>query len=70
MLKRAKEAPDFVVDERRGALLNTNSNALKAYQVKRKNRRKMSGMADRMDRVEQDIGDIKQMLAQLLERTR
>lgn len=70
MHKRAKEAPDFVVDENRGALLNTNANALKAYKTKRLNRRTMSAVPQRLDRLEQEMGDIKSMLALLLERTK
>lgn len=70
MLKRAKEAPDYVVDDNRGALLNTNSTALDAYWKKRATRRRMSNMSERMDKMEQDVGDIKSLLLQLLERSK
>lgn len=59
-LKRAKEAPDFVVDEDAGALLNTNEKGLDAYrrqrEIARKNRRLETEVQDlkaQMSRIEQ-----------------
>lgn len=68
-LRRAKEAPDYLVDSSTGAMINTNNQALGAYRNKRKYSRKMVGMADRVEKLEQDMGEIKNLLQLLLERT-
>jgi hypothetical protein len=67
---RAKEAPDYLVDSSTGAMINTNNASLRAYKLKRDHSRKMTGMADRVERLEQDMGDIKVLLQLLLERTK
>jgi hypothetical protein len=66
---RAKEAPDFLVDTNNGSMLNTNTNALDAYKRKRDYDRKMMGMVDRVERLEQNIGEIQSLLKILIERT-
>lgn len=68
-MRRAKEAPDYLVDSSNGAMVNTNNRALVAYRRKRAYTNKMVGMADRVDQLEQDMGEIKSLLKILIERT-
>jgi hypothetical protein len=68
-MRRAKEAPDYLVDSSTGAMLNTNNRALLAYRQKRKHTQRMVGMAERVEKLEQDMGDIKSLLKILIERT-
>tara|TARA_B110000503_G_C7148046_1_gene413857 strand:- start:295 stop:501 length:207 start_codon:yes stop_codon:yes gene_type:complete len=54
---------DLVKDKETGAILNTNINSLSAYKQKRK---KDIDQKNRIDRMETDIGDIKSMLKELI----
>ena len=54
---------DLVKDSDTGAILNTNLDSLSAYKAKRK---KDAEMQNRVDKIENDIGDIKSMLKELL----
>lgn len=65
---RAKDYPDFIVDRDHGLLLNTNRERLAAYKAERERLSTSRKNKERLDAMENDIQDIKQMLAQLLER--
>jgi hypothetical protein len=67
--KRAKEAPDYVVDSTNGAMLNTNCQALESYKAKREHSKKMNSSFARLDKLEEDVGEIKSLLKILIERT-
>ena len=54
---------DLVKDSDTGAILNTNLDSLSAYKAKRQ---KDLDQKNRIDRMENDIGDIKSMLKELL----
>jgi len=54
---------DLVKDSDTGAILNTNLDSLSAYKAKRK---KDAEMQNRVNKMENDIGDIKSMLKELL----
>jgi hypothetical protein len=54
---------DLVKDKETGAILNTNMDSLSAYKQKRK---KDIEQKNRIDRMENDIGDIKSMLKELI----
>jgi len=54
---------DLVKDSETGAILNTNLDSLSAYKAKRK---RDAEMQNRVDKMESDIGDIKSMLKELL----
>lgn len=60
---KVKDESDLVKDKNTGAVLNTNLDSLKAYRAKRK---KDAEMQNRVDKMENDIGDIKSMLKELL----
>jgi hypothetical protein len=68
-MRRAKEAPDYLVDRSNGAMLNTNNQSLAAYRKKREHTKKMARVADRVERLEKDMGDIKALLQILIERS-
>jgi hypothetical protein len=68
-MRRAREAPDYLVDSKNGAMINTNNQALRAYKMKREYDRKMVGVADRVERLEKDMGEIKSLLQILVERS-
>ena len=54
---------DLVKDSDTGAILNTNLDSLSAYKAKRK---KDAEMQNRVNKMENDIGDIKSMLKELI----
>jgi L-serine deaminase len=58
----------LVKDPVSGAVLNVNTNKLEAYRKQKQLALKASTANDRLDKVENDINDIKQMLQQLLKR--
>ena len=60
---KVKDESDLVKDKNTGAVLNTNLDSLKAYREKRK---KDLEMGNKIDQLENDIGDIKSMLKELL----
>lgn len=66
--KRAEEAPDFVKDEDLGALLNTNNRGLKAYREQREAMRRNLSLQSRIDMLESNLDQIKELLQQALKR--
>lgn len=54
---------DLVKDRDTGAVLNTNLDSLSAYKAKRK---KDLEMNNKIEKLESDIGDIKTMLKELI----
>ena len=60
---KIKAESDLVKDKNTGAVLNTNLDSLKAYRAKRK---KDLEMNNKIEQLENDIGDIKSMLKELL----
>ena len=54
---------DLVKDKETGAILNTNMDSLSAYKQKRQ---KDIEQKNRIDKMENDIGDIKSMLKELI----
>ena len=65
-IKRAAEAPDFIVDEDRGALLNTNGKGLQAYRQQRNEARKNRDVHARMERLEASVDELKALLIKAL----
>jgi hypothetical protein len=58
----------LVKDPISGAVLNVDKSKLEAYKKQKQLALKASAANDRLDKVETDINDIKQMLQQLLKR--
>jgi hypothetical protein len=58
----------LVKDEISGAVLNVDNEKLSAYKKQKQAALKVTQTAERLDKVENDIGEIKQMLQQLLKR--
>lgn len=58
----------LVKDPISGAVLNVDKSKLEAYKKQKQLALKASAANDRLDKVENDINDIKQMLQQLLKR--
>ena len=54
---------DLVKDRETGAVINRNLDSLSAYKAKRQ---KDLDMKNRVDKMENDIGDIKSMLKELI----
>jgi len=63
---RAKEYPDFIVDRKHGVLLNTNQNKLEIYKRERKRLREAQLNNNRLDRLEDELGEIKSLLKELV----
>lgn len=60
MYLKVKDQPNLVRDSGSKAIINTNEDELRAYKLKRERDRKV-------DRLENDVQEIKQMLKKLLE---
>ena len=64
---------NLVRDERNGAILNVDNNALKSYKMARNNRIKQLEKEERMeneiDNIKSDVSEIKDLLKDLIKRT-
>ena len=64
---------NLVRDERNGAILNVDNNALKSYKMARDNRIKQLEKEERMeneiDNIKSDVSEIKDLLKNLIKRT-
>lgn len=58
----------LVKDPVSGAILNVDNSKLEAYRKQKQNAAKASEAHERIDKVEKDLTEIKQMLQQLLKR--
>lgn len=62
-LQKIKDTDGFKRDHDTNAILAVDNDALHAYKIKRRNK---ADQEQRLDRLEDDINTIKQMLGQLL----
>jgi len=73
MYVQIKENKSLIRDTESGALLNTNRNELEAYYAERdikiKELQEKQALENKVDKLEQDISDIKNLLQQLVTRT-
>jgi hypothetical protein len=64
---------NLVRDERNGAILNVDNNALKSYKMARNNRIKQLEKEERMeneiDNIKSDVSEMKDLLKDLIKRT-
>jgi hypothetical protein len=67
-VNRAKEAPDFLIDQENGALINTNNRALQGYRAQRQQMRKVQSGAARLDALEAQMNRIEQLLIKVLDK--
>ena len=67
-VNRAAEAPDYIVDRTLGALLNTNARALRGYRAQREQMKKVRSDRSRIDRLEDSVARIEQLLIKVLEK--
>jgi hypothetical protein len=58
----------LVVDSKNGAILNVDNSALEAYRRQNRMIDSQKSATQRIEQLENDIGDIKNMLQQLLKR--
>lgn len=63
---RAKENPDLIVDRNHGTLLNTNKNKLEAYKLERKRLQEANLNSNRINKLENELSEIKQLLRELI----
>ena len=73
MYVQIKENKDLIRDTESRALLNTNRGELEAYYAERdikiKELQEKQALENKVDKLEQDISDIKNLLQQLVTRT-
>ena len=62
---RAKEAPDFVVDRSKGALINTNKNALQAHKLRKAREKRLDRLESRVDEMQESLNRIEMILNRL-----
>jgi hypothetical protein len=60
------DVPGLVKDPRSGAILNVDAGKLAAYKKKKKCNSHVLLTADRLNKVEKDVGEIKELLKLLL----
>ena len=65
---RVVENRDLIKSTKNSAVLNTNTNALDKYRQERDKIRKQNMLSDRVDKIENDLSEIKDMLGLLLKR--
>jgi len=58
--------PALVKDTSNGAVINTNHEAVRAAKARKQAKEKQQQLHERVDRMEQDVADIKSMLQQLV----
>lgn len=63
---RAKDHPDFVVDRNHSTLLNTNQSKLEAYKRERKRLQEAQLNNNRLNKLENELVEIKQLLRGLI----
>lgn len=63
---RAQAYPDFIVDRQHGVLLNTNRSKLESYKRERKRLQEIALNNNRLAKLENDVGEIKQLLKDLV----
>jgi len=72
-ISKVKGEKNLVRDERSGAILNVDNNALKSYKMVRDNRIKQLEKEERMeneiDNIKSDVSEIKNLLTELIKRT-
>ncbi len=73
MLVRIKDEPTLVRDTTNRALLNTDKEGLERYKAQRllakKRLEEQEQMKDKVNKLEQDVSEIKDLLRQLVTRT-
>lgn len=66
MMKRAAEAPDYLVDEDRGALINTNIRALDAYRKQRASGNRVVDLEKKVDLLTRELNEMRELVATLV----
>lgn len=66
--KYVKTNADGYVISQPGAILNVDNAKLNAYKMQKNNIKKQKEYGERIEKLEDDIGEIKSMLQQLLKR--
>ena len=61
-MQKIRDLPDYVKDEKRGALLNTNNAALLSYRAQKDKLAKINKHEVEIEEIKKDISDIKTML--------
>ena len=64
--KIIKDNTNLIRDEDNNAILNTNINGLEAYKKQRDKQRKVDNMVDDVDKLKNDLKDIKNLLEKIL----
>lgn len=68
MLYKVKDNPDLVRDSSSNAILNTNQTALEAYKARKKQMNKIQETADRMNKFDERLTNIENLLIALTEK--
>lgn len=58
--------PGFAKDPKSGAILNTDNDRLRAYKKQKRIMQETVRSSQRLDKLEQDMSDVKSMLMQIL----
>lgn len=62
IIYRANGFPDFIVDRSRSVLLNTNTRKIETYKKERALLSKLHAKVKRIDRLENELSEIKNLL--------
>lgn len=65
---KVKDNPDLVRDMSSNAILNTNTDALQAYKLRKKNAQKVDLLEEKMDGYDKRLSSIEDKLSLILEK--
>lgn len=68
MLVDVKDAPGFIKDTESGAIINTDDESYKMFLAQRENAKKNKDMCKKLNDLENEFREIKQLLLQIVNR--
>jgi hypothetical protein len=67
-IAKVQENPDLVRDLGNQAILNTNTNALSAYKLRKQKEKEISDSLNDINNMKQDINDLKTLMQRILDK--
>ena len=68
MYVKVKDTPNLVRDMQNQAVLNSDSDGLKAYKLKREKQQEINSAVDDINNIKQDINELKTLMQRILDK--
>lgn len=68
MIYEKTDQPGYCRDLGSGAIVSTDSDALRAYKLKKQKAQELNELKEKQESIEQDVNEIKSMLTKILEK--